>query len=218
MKIGFLFDLDGVLIDSERSYTRIWEEIDREFPTGVPGFARRIKGTTLNDILARYYPDPKVQRKVTASLARQERKMRFSYMPSARALLAELKARKIPTALVTSSDHNKMALLHQQMPELTSWFDVVVDGSMVTRSKPDPEPYLRASEMIGVPSGRCAVFEDALAGLAAGRAAGAYTLGMTDTLGREALDGQAEELHDSLEEIDVDALLQRIQNVNCSAR
>ena len=56
--IGFLFDLDGVLIDSESEYTQIWEEIDRHFPTGIENFAIRIKGQTLPEILnANFSPE-----------------------------------------------------------------------------------------------------------------------------------------------------------------
>ena len=50
-KIGFLFDLDGVLIDSETEYTRIWTEIEQRFPTGIADFAIKIKGQTLLQLL-----------------------------------------------------------------------------------------------------------------------------------------------------------------------
>lgn len=208
--VGVLFDLDGVLLDTERSYTRIWEAIDRRFPTGVPDLARRIKGTTLSDILARYYPDQHTQAQVKQMLRESERDMEFHYMPAAQALLSELKERGVPTALVTSSDDKKLANLRRAMPDIFGYFDAVVDGSMVTRSKPDPEPYLLGASLIGVPPFCCAVFEDAINGLQAGLAAGAYTLGMTDTLGREAIEGRAEEIHDSLAEVDVDGLLARL--------
>ena len=50
-KIGVLFDLDGVILDTEGIYSEFWKEIDRRFPTGVVGFSDVIKGTCLEDIL-----------------------------------------------------------------------------------------------------------------------------------------------------------------------
>ena len=57
-KVGFLFDLDGVLIDSEKEYTSIWTEIDRQFPSGYENLALRIKGMTLTEIIDTYFPAP----------------------------------------------------------------------------------------------------------------------------------------------------------------
>ncbi len=48
-----LFDLDGVLVDTETGYTQLWSEIDRHFPTGIPNFALHIKGNTLERILSK---------------------------------------------------------------------------------------------------------------------------------------------------------------------
>lgn len=56
MKTGVLFDLDGVLIDSESIYTEFWEDVDKVFPTNVPDFAHIIKGSTLPKILGTYFP------------------------------------------------------------------------------------------------------------------------------------------------------------------
>ena len=55
-RIGFLFDLDGVLIESETEYSRIWTEIDRKFHSGYDDLATRIKGTTLDSIIDTYFP------------------------------------------------------------------------------------------------------------------------------------------------------------------
>ena len=54
---GALFDLDGVLVDSEGIYTEFWQEIDDEFHTGVDNFAMAIKGTTLENILGTYFSE-----------------------------------------------------------------------------------------------------------------------------------------------------------------
>lgn len=204
--IGFLFDLDGVLIDSERKYTRIWERVDEMYPTGVKDFARVIKGTTLYDILDRYF-DKANHRAVTDYCVGEERKLTFDYMPGVRSLLEELKRRDIPAVIVTSSDQVKMEALRRGFPDIFRWFTGVVSGEMVTHGKPDPEPYELGAKKAGVPVCRCAVVEDALTGLESGRRAGAYLVGMTDTLGRETIEGHADVVYDSLEDIDLEGII-----------
>ena len=70
--IGFLFDLDGVIIDSESEYTRIWHAIDQKFPTGVENFEYVIKGRTLTEILDTNIPHSDTQPKVTEMLKEME--------------------------------------------------------------------------------------------------------------------------------------------------
>lgn len=210
--IGFLFDLDGVLIDSERRYTRIWADIERAHPTGIPDFPRVIKGMTLFNILDTYFPDPEVTKDVRARLLRAEADMSFGYMPGAEKLLGELKALGLPVAMVTSSDNCKMDTLRRQLPDIYDYFTAVVDGNMVDQGKPHPAPYLKGAELLGVKPERCAVVEDALNGIRSGRAAGAYVVGMTDTLGHDAVAPLADEVHDSLAEINLPALIEILQN------
>lgn len=208
LTIGFLFDLDGVLIDSERRYTRIWEEIERDYPTGIPDFPRVIKGTTLHNILDRYYPDPAVRNAVESRCLEAEKEMEYAYMPGAEKLLKELRDKQIPMCLVTSSDATKMESLRRKFPQIFFWFNAIVDGDMVTHGKPDPEPYLLGAHMIDLPAQQCIVVEDAITGMKAGHAAGAYIVGMTDTLGREAVTPYADIVLDSLEQLNVAELIE----------
>ncbi|MCM1318793.1 MAG: HAD family hydrolase [Muribaculaceae bacterium] len=206
LNIGFLFDLDGVLIDSERQYTRIWADIDRMYPTGVEDFPRVIKGMTLANILDKYF-DKSEHKAITDYCVAEELKLQFSYMPGVVELLNDLHCRHIPVAMVTSSDAAKMEKLSRKMPDIIGRFDAVVIGEMVKHGKPAPDPYLLGAKLIGVPVCRCVVVEDALTGLASGHAAGAFTIGMTDTLGREAIGPNADLTLDSLTELDLDKLL-----------
>lgn len=211
-KIGFLFDLDGVLIDSERRYTRIWQAIERDFPTGVPDFARVIKGMALHNIIDRYFPAPQVGKAVEMRCIEAEKTLVFDYMPGALSLLQALREREVPVALVTSSDKVKMRMLDKCLPGIFNMFDALVDGDMVTHGKPDPEPYLMGMRLLGVNPERCVVIEDSLTGIESGHRSGAYVIGMTDTLGREAVEPVADEVYDSLAEIDVEAVLQLLEN------
>lgn len=61
---GFLFDLDGVLIDSEKEYSKIWSQVNCEYPSGTPSLEKIIKGCTLDKILDDHYPDSEIRVKV----------------------------------------------------------------------------------------------------------------------------------------------------------
>ncbi|MDE6741928.1 MAG: HAD family phosphatase [Muribaculaceae bacterium] len=182
--IGCLFDLDGVLVDSERIYTKIWEAIEKQWPTGIDNFAYKIKGTTLEDILERYFPE-EVREDVTKELIRLEGMMIYGPLPGATEFLDTLKDIGIPIALVTSSNELKMDHLWHDMPGFKDKFDVIITGDEVSNSKPDPEGYLAAAAALGVYPTRCAVFEDSLQGVKAGRAAGAFVIGIAGTLKAE---------------------------------
>lgn len=200
-KPGFLFDLDGVLIDSERRYTRIWQQIVDKYPTGIDNFPHVIKGMTLYNILDRYYPDPAVREAVEEMCIAAEAHIDYDYMPGAKALLTQLRSMNVPMAMVTSSDKPKMQALRLKLPDLCEWFDAVVDGNMVTKGKPDPEPYLTGARLLGLDPHHCVVIEDSLTGIEAGKRAGALVVGLSDTLGREAIMPKAHITIDSLEEL-----------------
>ncbi|MBD5287250.1 MAG: HAD family phosphatase [Bacteroides sp.] len=179
--IACLFDLDGVLVDSERIYTKIWEAIEKHWPTGIENFAYKIKGTTLEDILERHFPE-EAREDITKELLRLEGMMIYGPMPGAIEFIDALKAKGIPVALVTSSNGLKMDHLWHDMPGFKEKFDVIITGDEVTNSKPDPEGYLAAAKALGVDPKRCAVFEDSLQGVKAGNAAGAFVIGVAGTL------------------------------------
>lgn len=208
-EIGCLFDLDGVIIDSERLYTKIWEAIEIQWPTGIENFAYKIKGTTLEDILDRYFPNPDVQRQVVDELYRLEGLMIYRPLPGAMEFLEALNKAGVPTALVTSSNDKKMAHLWSDMPELKKDFKVVITGDEVEHSKPDPEGYIRAAKAIGVETKHCAVFEDSLQGVKAGRAAGAFVVGVAGTLKAEDISPFCDIVVTSLGEIS----LKRLYNI-----
>lgn len=185
-RIGFLFDLDGVLIDSETEYTRIWSEIEQHFPTGIEGFAIKIKGQTLPEILNTHF-DKEVHQKVIDMLNEKEQQMRYDWLPGAKELLDEIRRAGYEAVLVTSSNEIKMRHLREERPELESYFKDIVTADKISRSKPDPEGYLLGSKILGLPPENCIVFEDSAQGVKAGQRAGAYVVGLTTTLPESAI-------------------------------
>lgn len=187
---GALFDLDGVLIDTETLYTGFWQKIEQIYPTGIPDYALAIKGTTLTTILSRYTPE--VADDIRQRLQQFQDTMPFPLLPGALDFLENLRCRNIPTALYTSSDPRKLQLLRLQQPQLLSYFHTIIDGSMVSHSKPHPEGYILAARRIGRHPDECAVFEDSLQGLRAARASGALVVGIATTYPAERISPMAD--------------------------
>lgn len=208
---GVLFDLDGVLVDSEREYTLIWERINKEFPTDVPNFAERIKGTTLENILSLHYPDPEVRKNVERRLLEEESKMVYRYCPGAHELLEDLRRSNVPMALFTSSNEIKMDHLYNDIPGVKDFFDVIITGDMVRHSKPDPEGYLKAARELGLKNGKWVVVEDSLQGVKAGKASGGSVMGVAGTLPAKVLEPYCNEVVETLNGIDT-ALLHSLIN------
>ena len=78
-----LFDLDGTLFDTEPQYTIFWGRTARRYRPDVPNLEYAIKGTTLTQIFANYFPDPQVQAEITEALNDWEGTMRYEFVPGA---------------------------------------------------------------------------------------------------------------------------------------
>ncbi|MDE6276956.1 MAG: HAD family phosphatase [Muribaculaceae bacterium] len=194
---GALFDLDGVLIDSETEYTRIWGEIDARFPTGVENFPLVIKGTTLPHILDTYYPDEEMRSLVVEMLRSCEQAMEYRPIEGGIEFLDSLAEAGIPAAIVTSSNDEKMAHLYECLPGFRERFATIVTACDVKNSKPDPEGYRLAASRLGLQPERCCVFEDSFSGLEAGRRAGGAVIALATTNPRHTLEGLAHRIIDN---------------------
>ncbi len=194
-----LFDLDGVIIDSERFYTSIWETINDKFPTGEKDFVLKIKGSTLTEILERYF-SAEDRPLVEKLLYEMEDKLVYKYCPGAEKALSMLRDNGIPIAMVTSSQAYKMNNLRNDLPELEGKFDAIVTGDMVEKSKPDPECYLLAASMLDIAPEDCLVVEDSLQGIEAGKRASMKVAAVAGTLPASELKRYCHFICDSLEE------------------
>lgn len=211
-EIVFLFDLDGVLIDSEKEYSKIWAEIDRRFVSGVENLPIVIKGMTLDEIISTYFPGEERGNNVRNTLHQLESEMKYEWLPGAKDLLSGLRNKGIPTVLVTSSDRKKMAHLREELPETEDFFSHIITGDLVSRSKPDPEGYLKGMELCCINPCGSVVFEDSLQGVKAGRNSGAYVIGVSGTLPAATISPYSDRVIESLVEIDLEELIDILKN------
>lgn len=184
-----LFDLDGVVFDTEPQYTIFWGSQCRLYHPEHPGLEQEIKGQTLRQIYDQWFSGQleKEQPVITERLNLYEQDMDYIYVDGFEQLIAELRGQGVRTAVVTSSNQPKMESVYRHQPGFKALFDAVLTSEDFERSKPDPDCYLKAAQRFGAQPCECVVFEDSFNGLRSGRAAGMKVVGLTTTNPLEAI-------------------------------
>jgi len=184
-----LFDLDGVVFDTEPQYTVFWGEQCRFYHPEHPGLEHEIKGQTLHQIYDRWFSGAleKEQADITRRLDEYERQMHYDYISGFEAFVKHLRQHNVKTAVVTSSNIPKMECVYAYQSNFQSLFDEILTSEDFERSKPDPDCYLKAAQRLGAEVSECIVFEDSFNGLLSGRAAGMAVVGVATTNPLEAI-------------------------------
>ncbi len=184
-----LFDLDGVVFDTEPQYTVFWGGICRQYHPEHPGLEHEIKGQTLTQIYDRWFSGPLLseQDSITARLNDYEQQMHYDYIAGFEPLIATLHHHGVKTAVVTSSNIPKMESVYRYQMGFCSLFDAILTSEDFERSKPDPDCYIKAAQRLDTENDECIVFEDSFNGLKSGRAAGMTVVGLATTNTVEAI-------------------------------
>lgn len=186
-----LFDLDGVILDTEGSYTAFWDDYgSRHF--SEKDFGVKIKGQTLVKILGDYFPEENERKAITDAINDFERKMSYPLVPGVENYIKSLKSNGIRTAVVTSSNLLKMENVYRCHPGFREMFDMILTSEDFSESKPSPYCYLKAMRLFGAGPEDCVVFEDSLAGLQSARASGAFVTALTTTNPEEVVRNYAD--------------------------
>ena len=207
-----LFDFDGVIVDTESQYTIFWDKMGKDY-LGAGNFGMTIKGQTLKQIFGKYFDGMfKEQEEIVPQLDRFESQMSYEYMPGFLEFITGLKSAGIPTAIVTSSNDDKMAHAFRAHPELPELVDAILTSEHFSKSKPDPECFLKGMEVLEGDPESTIVFEDSIHGINAGRASGANVIGLATTNKSEVLTPLCDMVINDFTEIslkDITALLQQ---------
>lgn len=178
-----LFDLDGVVVDTEDSYTEFWNAQGEKYHPEIPNFALGIKGNTLAQVFNKFFSGnlEHYRAQVESELDKFEASMPYKFIGGVLDFLKLLKSSGIKTAVVTSSTKKKMESVYKVRPELLEFFDRIFTSDDVTKSKPDPQCYNLAAEFFGADSHTGFVFEDSFSGLQAARASSMSVIGLATT-------------------------------------
>lgn len=186
--IAALFDFDGVVMDTEPQYTVFWDAVGKKYHPEYEAFGKIIKGQTLSQIFSRYFAGmEKEQAEITEDLNRYEAEMKYEYVPGVTDFMRELREQGVKTAIVTSSNEQKMRSVYAVHPELKELVGRILTAEMFTRSKPAPDCFLLGAQVLGTVPENCVVFEDSFHGLEAGNAAGMAVVGLSTTNPAEAI-------------------------------
>jgi beta-phosphoglucomutase len=195
-----VFDLDGVICHTDHYHYLGWKSVADDL--GVPfdeTVNNRLRGVSrmesLEIMLEPYEGEPLSDaRKLALATIKNDRyRVMLGDMspadldPSVRATLDDLRARGLKLAIGSSSKNAKYIL---ERIGLGDYFDAISDGTNISRSKPDPEVFLKAAEYLGIDPPKCVVVEDAVAGIDAGHAAGMYTVSIGDAADQGAGDAK----------------------------
>jgi beta-phosphoglucomutase len=207
-QLAAIFDMDGVLVDSYHAHFKSWQLL-----AAVEGrtlseaeFAEQF-GRTNREIITTYWGDDRYSEEELAVLDdRKEAAYReilradFPPMPGAESLLRSLHDAGFGVAVGSSGPPENIELVLGEMG-IASLFGAVVTARDVTRGKPDPQVFLIAAERLGVAPARCAVVEDAPAGVIAANSAGMASIGLASTGRARAELSEADLIVDSLDEL-----------------
>lgn len=205
-EIAVLFDLDGTLIDTETQYYNFWASQCEKLNLDKSLYFQ-MKGTTLKSIVERFFfENNEIAKQVLKNLSYFEKNMDYTFIPGADKFINELHAKGIKTAIVTSSDINKMRNVFNAHPDFTERFDTIIMADDYTHSKPDPECFLVAAKRLGINNNRCIVVEDSLVGLEAGRNAGMKVIGLLTTMPGEKINNKADLVISDFQNIKIEKL------------
>lgn len=207
MKKAIIFDLDGVLLSTDHFHYLAWKKIaDKENIYFDETINNRLRGVSrmasLDIILERaartYSEEEKLLLTEEKNNCYREllNELDPSFLaPNTTALLGELRERGVRLAIGSSSKNTRFIL---EKVELTDFFEVISDGTMIQHSKPDPEVFLLAASLLELSPEDCYVVEDAFAGIDAAKAGGFTAIGIGDAFRYEKTDYQIEKLADIL--------------------
>ena len=186
-KIGFIFDLDGVIVDTAKYHYLAWKklanELGFEFTVEQNEMFKGVSRKRCLEILLEIGNKEATKEQFDSWMVEKNQDY-LEYinemddseiLPDVPKVLDFLKKQHIPIALGSASKNARPIL---EKVGLLSYFDVIVDGNNVTKAKPDPEVFLIAAQKIKVPPKNCIVFEDALAGIKAANNADMTSIGI----------------------------------------
>ncbi len=184
---GYIFDLDGVIVDTAKFHYIAWKKIGEEFGFSLTHeLNEQLKGVSRVDSLQKIlnWAGVTVSQEKFDELATRKNEDYLSYvaqmdendiLPGVKSFLEEARRNGKKIALGSASKNARLIL---EKTGIISLFDEIVDGNDVTKAKPDPEVFLIAAQKLGVKNEECVVFEDSEAGIQAAKTAGMKAIGI----------------------------------------
>lgn len=182
---GAIFDMDGLMFDTQRIYDEEWPKTAIKYGQKPdPGLVRDVRGSNgiiMWNIVHRYYPDIDAQKYIDDTLASvlDIEKTWVPKKPGLDEILKFLSESGVRLAVASSSKAD-MVLHNLDLTKVRTYFDFVITGDLVEKTKPDPDIFLKAAAGLKLSPEECYVLEDSFSGVRAGHAAGCRTIMVPD--------------------------------------
>jgi beta-phosphoglucomutase len=182
-----IFDMDGTLIDNTPYHFKSWQSLFKKYGKGELSKATyytEMSGVPVMETIRRVFGEGRDEAELKALLNEKEEFYRQLYAPYVAPVkglvefLTGLKNSGIKMAMATSATIEDVDFILNRIP-IRADFDAIVNSTMVTRPKPDPQIFLKAAETLNMPPENCVVFEDSLAGVKAANSAGMKVVAIT---------------------------------------
>lgn len=190
-----IFDMDGTLVDNTPYHYRSWQTLFNKYGMGelaVETYYAKMSGVPIWDTTQRLFGDSKNMDELHALANERESIYQEIFTAAAKPVnglipfLDELKAAGVKMAIASSSSMHGIDFVLSHI-DIRQYFDVIVDGAQVSNGKPNPDIFLRAADLLDTQPQNCVVFEDSLAGIKAGNAAGMKVIGLATGQSAEKL-------------------------------
>lgn len=211
MRKGIIFDLDGVICFTDHYHYLAWKSMadkrDIYFDEKINNRLRGVSRLESLEIILEQYEGPKLSEDEKQAMAEEKNETYKNLLKNmtpkdvtdeVRETLIKLREKGYKLAIGSSSKNTKFIL---KQVALTDAFDAISDGTNITKSKPDPEVFLKAAEYIGLKPEECAVIEDAYAGIDAAKAGGMHAMAIGDATNYEKADVKLGSFKEILERI-----------------
>lgn len=184
-----IFDMDGVIVDTNPHHRIAWREYYQRYGKTLSDadFVEHVSGKHNNDILSHLFAGQDLTAEESKRLAHEKEalfrelyKKDITPVVGLIPFLQSLKKASIRTAVATSAPVENLDFVMDAL-SLRPYFDVLLNESLVTHPKPDPEIYQKAMTMLGVDPAESVIFEDSMTGIQAAKASGASVVGLATT-------------------------------------
>lgn len=184
---GAVFDMDGLMIDTEKLYLRYWKQASADFGYdmqdehvfAIRSLARKYSVPKLKGFFGENFPTEEVRARRTELINAHIEKHGIEVKKGLFELLDYLKSNRIRLAVATATQRDR-TMLYLNKINIINYFDTIICGDMVINGKPDPEIYLTASAQLCLAPQQCVAYEDSPNGIKSAYSAGCHAIMIPD--------------------------------------
>ena len=209
-KIGLVFDMDGVIVDNHIFHYKSWQVLAKSYNLNLneEDYRDHMNGRTIGEVVRFLQKDASAEEVKKIGIEKEAfyRNLYQPFLTPTKGLwgfLSNAQEHKIPMCIGTSAPEENVSFTINGLG-IGHYFKTILDDRSVTKGKPHPDIYKKCAQSIGLPNEQCIVFEDALAGIEAGKAAGSKVIALATSHERKAIN--ADLVINDFSEIDVQML------------